>query len=143
MNDLHLLLPTSNEDTVKDVWKPCRAQKAEIFDRLFGEVPVREKLETLTVLAKKKKENINSGQMTLFDVFSGQNKGEQQSTGTATEPAGDLTPTAQPQATGVEAQQAETAEQSQAQPSTDTTVPAQSASVTPQSSGTATPSENN
>lgn len=81
--------------------------------------------------------------MTLFDVFSGQNMGEQQSAGTATEPAGDTTPTVQPQSTGVQTQEAETPEQSQTRPMEDTTPPAQSTPVTPQSSGTATPSGNN
>ena len=80
--------------------------------------------------------------MTLFDVFSGDNTGEQQSAG-ATEPAGDLTPAAQTQVTGGEAKQAETAEQSQTQSSIDTTAPAQSAPVTPQPSDTAAQSENN
>lgn len=79
--------------------------------------------------------------MTLFDVFSGDNTGEQQFAG-ATEPAGDLTPAAQPQVTGGEAKQAETAEQSQTQSSTDTTAPAQSAPITPQPSDTEARSEN-
>lgn len=78
--------------------------------------------------------------MTLFDVFSGDNTGEQQFAG-ATEPAGDLTPAAQPQVTGGEAKQAETAEQSQTQSSTDTTAPAQSAPITPQPSDTEARSE--
>lgn len=81
--------------------------------------------------------------MTLFDVFSGQNTGEQQSTGATSEPTGDTNPIEQPQATGGQAQQAETPERSQTQPSTDTTPPAQSTPATPQSSGMATPSENN
>src|SRR5699024_6050692 len=72
-----------------------------------------------------------------------QNTGEQQSAGATTEPAGDLTPTAQSQVTGGEAKRTETAEQSQIQSSTDTTVPAQSAPVTPQPSDTAAQSENN
>ena len=90
---------------------------------------------------KKKKEQQTPGQMTLFDVFSGQNAGEQQSAG-VTEPAVDSTPTAQPQVTGEEAKQAETTEQIQTQSSTDTTTPAQSAPVTPQPSDTAAQSDN-
>ena len=111
---------------------------------IYGESLSGKKFETLTVRPKKKKEEQQTpGQMTLFEVFSGQNTSEQQSTGATLEPTGDTTPIAQPQATGGHAQQAETPEQSQTQPSTDTTPPAQSTSVTLQTSGVATPSENN
>lgn len=111
---------------------------------IYGESLSGKKFETLTVKPKKKKEEQQTpGQMTLFDVFSGRNTGEQQSAGATSEPTGDTTPIAQPQATGGQAQQAEKPERSQTQPSTDTTPPAQSTPVTPQSSGMATPSENN
>lgn len=110
---------------------------------IYGESLSGKKFETLTVRPKKKKEEQQTpGQMTLFDVFSGQNTGEQQPAG-ATEPAGDLTPTAQPQVTGGEAKQTETTEQSQTQSSADTTAPAQSAPVTSQPSDTTAQSENN
>ena len=144
LNDVHLYLPYFNEDTVKDVVEALQSTEGgDIPTDIYGESLSGKKFETLTVRPKKKKEEQQTpGQMTLFDVFSGQNTGEQQSAG-ATEPAGDMTPSAQPQATGGQAQQAETPEQSQTQPSTDTTSPAQSTSVTPQSSGTAIPSENN
>ena len=141
---LHLYLPYFNEDTVKDVVEALQSTEGgDIPTDIYGESLSGKKFETLTVRPKKKKEEQQTpGQMTLFDVFSGQNTGEQQSAG-ATEPAGDMTPPAQPQDTGGQAQQAETPEQSQTQPSTDTTPPAQSTLITPQSSGAAIPSENN
>lgn len=141
LNDVHLYLPYFNEDTVKDVVEALQSTEGgDIPTDIYGESLSGKTFETLTVRPKKKKEERQTpGQMTLFEVFSGQNTGEQQPTG-ATEPAGDITPTAQPQTTGG---QEETTEQSQTRPSTDTTLPAQSTSVTPQSSGTAIPSENN
>ena len=145
LNDVHLYLPYFNEDTVKDVVEALQSTEGgDIPTDIYGESLSGKKFETLTVRMKKKKEEQQTpGQMTLFEVFSGQNTSEQQSTGATLEPTGDTTPIAQPQATGGYAQQAETPEQSQTQPSKDTTPPAQSTSVTSQSSGTATPSENN
>lgn len=145
LNDVHLYLPYFNEDTVKDVVEALQSTEGgDIPTDIYGESLSGKKFETLTVRPKKKKEGQQtSGQMTLFEVFSEQNTGEQQSAGTATEPAGDTTPTVQSQSTGLQKQEAETAEQSQTQPTTDTTPPAQSTPVTPQSYGTATPSENN
>ena len=144
LNDVHLYLPYFNEDTVKDIVEALQSTEGgDIPTDIYGESLSRKKFETLTVRPKKKKEEQQTpGQMTLFDVFSGDNTGEQQSAG-ATEPAGDLTPAAQTQVTGGEAKQAETAEQSQTQSSIDTTAPAQSAPVTPQPSDTAAQSENN
>ena len=145
LNDVHLYLPYFNEDTVKDVVEALQSTEGgDIPTDIYGESLSGKKFETLTVRPKKKKEERQTpGQMTLFEVFSGQNTSEQQSTGATLEPTGDTTPIAQPQATGGHAQQAETPEQSQTQPSTDTTPPAQSTSVTLQTSGVATPSENN
>ncbi len=144
LNDVHLYLPYFNEDTVKDIVEALQSTEGgDIPTDIYGESLSRKKFETLTVRPKKKKEEQQTpGQMTLFDVFSGDNTGEQQSAG-ATEPAGDLTPAAQTQVTGGEAKQAETTEQSQTQSSIDTTAPAQSAPVTPQPSDTAAQSENN
>ena len=141
LNDVHLYLPYFNENTVKDVVEALQSTEGgDIPTDIYGESLSGKKFETLTVRPKKKKEEQQTpGQMTLFEVFSGQNTGEQQSAGT--EPAGDLTPTAQPQATGRQAQQAETTERSQTQPSTDTKAPAQSAPVTPQPSGSGVSSE--
>lgn len=143
LNDVHLYLPYFNEDTVKDVVEALQSTEGgDIPTDIYGESLSGKKFETLTVRPKKKKEEQQTpGQMTLFDVFSGDNTGEQQFAG-ATEPAGDLTPAAQPQVTGGEAKQAETAEQSQTQSSTDTTAPAQSAPITPQPSDTEARSEN-
>ena len=143
LNDVHLYLPYFNEDTVKDVVEALQSTEGgDIPTDIYGESLSGKNFETLTVRPKKKKEEQQTpGQMTLFDVFSGDNTGEQQFAG-ATEPAGDLTPAAQPQVTGGEAKQAETAEQSQTQSSTDTTAPAQSAPITPQPSDTEARSEN-
>lgn len=143
LNDVHLYLPHFNEDTVKDVVEALQSTEGgDIPTDIYGESLSGKIFETLTVRPKKKKEEQQTpGQMTLFDVFSGQNAGEQQSAG-VTEPAVDSTPTAQPQVTGEEAKQAETTEQIQTQSSTDTTTPAQSAPVTPQPSDTAAQSEN-
>lgn len=145
LNDVHLYLPYFNKDTVKDVVEALQSTEGgDIPTDIYGEPLSGKKFETLTARPKKKKEEQQiPGQMTLFDVFSGQNTGEQQSAKATSEPTGNTTPIAQPQSTGGEAQQAETPERSQTQPSTDTTPPAQSTPVTPQSSGMATPSENN
>ena len=145
LNDVHLYLPYFNKDTVKDVVEALQSTEGgDIPTDIYGEPLSGKKFKTLTVRPKKKKEEQQiPGQMTLFDVFSGQNTGEQQSAEATSEPTGNTTPIAQPQSTGGEAQQAETPERSQTQPSTDTTPPAQSTPVTPQSSGMATPSENN
>ena len=144
LNDVHLYLPYFNEDTVKDIVEALQSTEGgDIPTDIYGESLSGKKFETLTVRLKKKKEEQQTpGQMTLFDVFSGQNAGEQQSAGVA-EPAVDSTPIAQPQVTGGQAQQTETTEQVQTQSGADTTAPAEPASVTSQSSVTATPSENN
>lgn len=144
LNDVHLYLPYFNEDTVKDVVEALQSTEGgDIPTDIYGEPLSRKKFETLTVRSKKKKEEQQTpGQMTLFDVFSGQNAGEQQSAGVA-EAAVDSTPTAQPQVTGGQAQQTETTEQVQTQSSADTTAPAEPAPVTSQTSVTATQSENN
>ena len=142
LNDVHLYLPYFNEDTVKDVVEALQSTEGgDIPTDIYGETLSGKKFETLTVRPKKKKEGQQTqGQMTLFDVFSGRNTGEQQSAGAATEPVGDTVPTAQSRSAGGESQQTETTEQSQTKPTTGTTVPAQSAQVTPQPSGVETPS---
>jgi len=142
LNDVHLYLPYFNEDTVVEALQSTEG--GDISTDIYGEPLSRKKFETLTVRPKKKKEEQQvPGQMTLFGGFPGQNTGEQRSVGAASAPTGDTNPIEQPQATGGQAQQAETPERSQTQPSTDTTHPAPSTPVTPQSSGMATPSENN
>ncbi len=142
LNDVHLYLPYFNEDTVKDVVEALQSTEGgDIPTDIYGESLSGKKFDTLTVRPKKKKEGQQTpGQMTLFDVFSGRNTGEQQSAGAATEPVGDTVPTAQSRSAGGESQQTETTEQSQTKPTTGTTVPAQSAQVTPQPSDVETPS---
>ena len=145
LNDVHLYLPYFNEDTVKDVVEALQSTEGgDIPTDIYGESLSGKKFETLTVRPKKKKEEQQTpGQMTLFDVFSGQNTGEQQPAGATSEPTDDTTPTSQSQVTGGQAQQTETTEQVQTQSSADTTAPAEPAPVTSQPSVTATQSENN
>ena len=145
LNDVHLYLPYFNEDTVKDVVEALQSTEGgDIPTDIYGESLSGKKFETLTVRPKKKKEEQQTpGQMTLFDVFSGQNTGEQQPAGATSEPTVDTTPTSQSQVTGGQAQQTGTTEQVQTQSSADTTAPAQSAPVPSQPSDTAIQSENN
>ena len=145
LNDVHLYLPYFNEDTVKDIVEALQSTEGgDIPTDIYGESLSGKKFETLTVRTKKKKEEQQTpGQMTLFEVFSGQNTGEQQSAGTATEPTGDTTPTVQSQSTGLQTQEEGTEEQSQTQPTVDTTPLAQATPITSQPSGIATPFENN
>lgn len=142
LNDVHLYLPYFNEDTVKDVVEALQSTEGgDIPTDIYGESLSGKKFETLTVRPKMKKvEQQIQGQMTLFEVFSVQNTDKQQLAGT-TDPSGNITPTEQPQATGRQAQKAETTEQSQTQPNTDTKVSVQSAPITPQSFGSGAPSE--
>ena len=142
LNDVHLYLPYFNENTVKDVVEALQSTEGgDIPADICGESLSGKKFETLTVRPKKKKEAQQMpGQLTLFEVFSGQNTDEQQSAGTI-EPAGNMIPTQTSQATSGQPQQAETAEQSQIQPSTNTKASVQSAPVTPQYSGLEASSE--
>ena len=142
LNDVHLYLPYFNENTVKDVVEALQSTEGgDIPADIYGESLSGKKFETLTVRPKKKKEAQQMpGQLTLFEVFSGQNTDEQQSAGTI-EPAGNMIPTQTSQATSGQPQQAETAEQSQIQPSTNTKASVQSAPVTPQYSGLEASSE--
>lgn len=136
LNDVHLYLPYFNEDTVKDVVEALQSTEGgDIPTDIYGESLSGKKFETLTVRPKKKKkEQQMPGQLTLFEVFSGRNTDEQQSVGII-EPAGNMIPTETPQATGGQAQKAETAEQSQTQPNTNIKASVLSATVTPHSSG--------
>lgn len=94
LNDVHLYLPYFNKDTVKDVVEALQsAEGGDIPTDIYGEPLSGKKFETLTVRPKKKKEEQQMpGQMTLFDVFSGQNTGEQQSAEATSEPTGNTTP---------------------------------------------------
>lgn len=142
LNDVHLYLPYFNENTVKDVVEALQSTEGgDIPTDIYGESLSGKKFETLTVRPKKKKEEQQMpGQLTLFEVFSGQSADKQQSAGPI-ESASDMIPIQMPQATDRQAQQAETAEQSQIQSSTNTKASVQSAPVTPQSSGLETSSE--
>lgn len=142
LNDVHLYLPYFNENTVKDVVEALQSTEGgDIPTDIYGESLSGKKFETLTVRPKKKKEEQQMpGQLTLFEVFSGQSADKQQSAGPI-ESASDMIPIQMPQATDRQAQQAETAEQSQTQSSTNTKASVQSAPVTPQSSGLETSSE--
>lgn len=137
LNDVHLYLPYFNEDTVKDVVEALQSTEGgEIPTDIYGESLSGKRFETLTVRPKKKKEEQQTpGQMTLFDVFSGQTTFGPQTVGGTTELAGGTDPTTQPQTSGGQAQQAETTEQSQTQSTADTTAPAQATPATSQSSG--------
>ena len=136
LNDVHLYLPYFNEYTVKDVVEALQSTEGgDIPTDIYGESLSGKKFETLTVRPKKKKEEQQMpGQLTIFEVFSGQNTDEQQSAGII-EPAGNMIPTETPQATtGGQAQKAETTEQSQTQLNTNTKASVLSA-ATPHSSG--------
>lgn len=146
LNDVHLYLPYFNEDTVKDVVEALQSTEGgDIPTDIYGESLTGKKFETLTVRPKKKKEEQQTpGQMTLFDVFSGQTTGEQQTVGATSEPAGSTATTTQPQTTGGQAQQTETPEQSYAtQPSSGETAPAQPAAAASLPSDPEVPSRNN
>ena len=81
----------------------------------------------LTIRPQKKKEvQQTPGQMTLFDVFSGQTISDQQSEIVTTKPTGDIIPTTHPQITGVQEQLAYTSRQNQMQQTNDTTALVQS-----------------
>ena len=127
LNDVHLYLPYFNEDTVKDVVEALQSTEGgDIPTDIYGESLSGKKFETLTVRPKKKKgEQQTPGQMTLFDVFSGQTATEQQTAGVTTEPDGGTFPTAQPQTTGEQAQQGDVTDQNQQQPPNEITDPAQ------------------
>ena len=128
LNDVHLYLPYFNEDTVKDVVEALQSTEGgDIPTDIYGESLSGKKFETLTVRPQKKKEvQQTPGQMTLFDVFSGQTISDQQSDIVTTKPTGDIVPTTYPQITGVQEQLAYTSRQNQMQQTTDTTALVQS-----------------
>lgn len=85
LNDVHLYLPYFNEDTVKDVVEALQSTEGgDIPTDIYGESLSRKKFETLTVKPKKKEEKQTSGQINIFDIFSGQSS-EQQPSGTPAE----------------------------------------------------------
>ena len=128
LNDVHLYLPYFNEDTVKDVVEALQSTEGgDIPTDIYGESLSGKKFETLTVRPQKKKEvQQTPGQMTLFDVFSGQTISDQQSEIVTTKLTGDIIPTTHPQITGVQEQLAYTSRQNQMQQTNDTTALVQS-----------------
>ena len=142
LNDVHLYLPYFNEDTVKDIVEALQsAEGGDIPTDIYGESLAGKKFETLTVRPKKKRrEQFTPGQMTIFDVFSGQSTPEQQTVGATTEPAGITNATGYSQSTGVQVKQVDRNEQNQMQLTADTTTSAQPELTVPQTSGTTAPS---
>lgn len=143
LNDVHLYLPYFNEDTVKDVVEALQSTEGgDIPTDIYGESLSGKRFETLTVKPKKKKEDQPTpGQMTLFDVFSGQTS-DSQTTSTPTEISG-MDSSAAPSQTNVEqTPPSELTGQSQ-QPGTESTAPTHSTPVTPQTPVVMTPSVSN
>ena len=128
LNDVHLYLPYFNEDTVKDVVEALQSTEGgDIPTDIYGESLSGKKFETLTVRPQKKKEvQQTPGQITLFDVFSGQTISDQQSDIVTTKPTGDIVPTTNPQITGVQEQLAYTSRPNQIQQTADATALVQS-----------------
>lgn len=145
LNDVHLYLPYFNEDTVKDVVEALQSTEGgDIPTDIYGESLSGKKFETLTVRPQKKKEvQQTPGQMTLFDVFSGQTISDQQSDIVTTKPTGDIIPTTHPQITGVQEQLAYTSRQNQMQQTTDTTALVQSGLTMSQTSDIESPLRSN
>lgn len=128
LNDVHLYLPYFNEDTVKDVVEALQSTEGgDIPTDIYGESLSGKKFETLTVRPQKKKEvQQTPGQITLFDVLSGQTISDQQSDIVTTKQTGDIVPTTNPQITGVQEQLAYTSRQNQIQQTADATALVQS-----------------
>lgn len=128
LNNVHLYLPYFNEDTVKDVVEALQSTEGgDIPTDIYGESLSGKKFETLTVRPQKKKEvQQTPGQITLFDVLSGQTISDQQSDIVTTKPTGDIVPTTNPQITGVQEQLAYTSRQNQIQQTADATALVQS-----------------
>lgn len=143
LNDVHLYLPYFNEDTVKDVVEALQSTEGgDIPTDIYGGSLSGKRFETLTVKPKKKKEDQPTpGQMTLFDVFSGQTS-DPQTTSTPTEASGTDSSAAPSQTTIEQTSPSEPTGQSY-QPGIESTAPAQSTPVTPQTPIVTTPSGSN
>lgn len=140
LNDVHLYLPYFNEDTVKDVVEALQSTEGgDIPTDIYGESLSGKRFETLTVKPKKKKEEQQApGQMTLFDIFSGQTS-DPQTTSTPAEASGTDRSSAPSQTTVEQTSPSEQTEQSQ-KPRVESSTPAQSTSATAQTPETTTPS---
>lgn len=143
LNDVHLYLPYFNEDTVKDVVEALQSTEGgDIPTDIYGESLSGKRFETLTVKPKKKKEEQQApGQMTLFDIFSGQTS-DPQTTSTPAEASGTDGSAAPSQTTIEQTSPSEPTGQSY-QPGIESTAPAQSTPVTPQTPIVTTPSGSN
>ena len=131
LNDVHLYLPYFNEDTVKDVVEALQSTEGgDIPTDIYGESLSGRCFETLTVRSKKKKEEQPvQGQMTLFDVFSGQSSKPQTSSAPA-ETTGPDSSAVQPEVSGEQIRKPESIIHSQQQSGADVSTPAQSAATT-------------
>lgn len=140
LNDVHLYLPYFNEDTVKDVVEALQSTEGgDIPSDIYGESLSGKRFETLTVKPKKKKEEQQApGQMTLFDVFSGQTS-DPKTTSTPAEASGMGSSVVPSQTTVEQTSPSEPTGQSH-QPGTESTAPAQSTPVTAQTLETTTSS---
>lgn len=132
LNDVHLYLPYFNENTVKDVVEALQSTEGgDIPTDIYGESLSGRHFETLTVRPKKKKEEQPiQGQMTLFDVFSGQTS-DPQIASVPTETDGADSFTAQPQSVVEQTNFSESTEHDQ-QPGAENTAPAPSTAATTQ-----------
>lgn len=139
LNDVHLYLPYFNENTVKDVVEALQSTEGgDIPTDIYGESLSGRHFETLTVRPKKEKEEQPiQGQMTLFDVFSGQTSAPQIAS-VPTETDGADSFTAQPQSVVEQTNFSESTEHDQ-QPGAENTAPAPSTAATTQTPKT-TPS---
>ncbi|MDO5396738.1 MAG: DEAD/DEAH box helicase family protein [bacterium] len=132
LNDVHLYLPYFNENTVKDVVEALQSTEGgDIPTDIYGESLSGRHFETLTVRPKKKKEEQPiQGQMTLFDVFSGQTS-DPQIASVPTETDGADSFTAQPQSVVEQTNFSESTEHDQ-QPGAENTASAPSTAATTQ-----------
>ncbi|MDD4279215.1 MAG: DEAD/DEAH box helicase family protein [Candidatus Sumerlaeales bacterium] len=142
LNDVHLYLPYFNEDTVKDVVEALQSSEGgEIPTDIYGESLSGKCFDTLTVKPKKdREEQPVQGQMTLFDVFSGQTT-EPPAFSALEEVAGTDRFTNQPQTSGEQINRSEKIGHGQQQTSTGYSTHEQSVSATTQAPEVAQPSD--
>lgn len=126
LNDVHLFLPYFNEDTVKDVVEALQSTEGgDIPTDVYGESLTGKRFETLTVKPKKKKEDHQApGQMTLFDIFSGQSS-ELHATNTVAETVGSDHSLSQPENPNMQSNPPETVAHSDQSSTAEATTPAQ------------------
>lgn len=132
LNDVHLYLPYFNEKTVKKVVEALQSTEGgDIPTDIYGESLSSRHFETLTVRPKKKKEEQPvQGQITLFDVFSGQTS-DSQTASVPAETEGADSFTSQPQSVVEQTTLSRSTEDDQ-QPEAENTAPALSTEATTQ-----------